>query len=107
MLPWAISQKYTESQEYGRDFHAVTCEERKGKVVENLWILVILVSRKIDLSSGCVPFGLCFLFPFRSVSAPSKSHFELTIVCNKYSENFLNPSVQDSFYFQTGCIFPL
>jgi len=33
-LPWVISQKYTESQEYGRDFHAVTCEERKGKVVE-------------------------------------------------------------------------
>ena len=34
MFPLVISQKYPESQEYGRDFHSVTCEERKGKVVE-------------------------------------------------------------------------
>jgi len=34
MLPKEISWKYRESQEYRRDFHAVTCEERKGKVVK-------------------------------------------------------------------------
>ena len=56
MLLQVISQIYPERQEYGRDFHSVACEERKGKAVETF----------VDLSSNLITAYL-FAFAFSSL----------------------------------------